>query len=271
MPKSRVSNNGGEPLTCDQKVNKDITAIGGNAIYEGMLHISSALIVLVGFGICMYGIGSKREGHPGGLHMIFFFVVAMLGYLESLQTCIGSFQNVSKPKTKQEKKQEKKQKFDEPSHPRAFRLHKLATDLDNVQSSLTIGRQIFFAFVVLLCLKLTTYPEIDLGNISEALFYIFIKTGLPGVIAVLFFGRHVPRLLSENPTTFMNIPGAIIVLYITLIIERIGTRLFSWVSNSSLKSCFDMYLYVYITYSLFKYRTIVTESVSNLLTELTNK
>merc|ERR1711937_397526 len=124
---------------------------------------------------------------------------------------------------------------------RAYVNHKLATRHHglNVQRFL-VGRQFFVVFVVFLSAQLTTYSDLT-WDIPRSLFILIIDTGFPGVMVVLSFGQLMPQLVAAtHPITFMNIPGAWIVIKIALGFEAIGITHFSWVLTFFTKFIFRM-------------------------------
>ena len=114
------------------------------------------------------------------------------------------------------------------SHPRAFRLHAMVKDGQNVQRFL-VGRQFFVVFVVFLIAQLTTFRNLDLG-LPEWLHVSIIDTGLAGALFTLCFGQLVPQLVaSTHPMLMMGFYGAYEATRLCITLEWLGICQASWV------------------------------------------
>lgn len=188
-------------------------------VTQGFKYVMSTIITCAAIAWICYGIGSGRAILPGPAvahFAVLIFVLILLAYLEGLQVAILALELQSGESWKE-------------SHPRAYRLHSLVTKGNNVQRFL-VGRQFYVVFVVFLCSQVTTFPSIHRpDSIPEVAWFILIETALPGALLVLAFGQLMPQLIASNyPVTFCNLPGAMVVLYITLILESVGITHFSW-------------------------------------------
>lgn len=199
-------------------------------LLDGVRYLVSTLLTVACFALIVWAIGAgyaPLKGHPGILYALFVFSVSLLGMLEGLQIAILNLERANA------------ERF---SHlHRAYVNHKLATRHHglNVQRFL-VGRQFFVVFVVFLSAQLTTYSDLELP-VPAWLFTLIIETGFPGVMVVLSFGQLMPQLVAAtHPITFMNIPGAWLVIQIALGFEAIGITHFSWVLTFFTKFIFRM-------------------------------
>lgn len=103
-------------------------------------------------------------------------------------------------------------------YPRAYRIHKLINQPDNVKRFI-IGRQFCTVLTGFLLAQIFTFANFPNPGYDPIAFFIIIKSGLVGVLIVLAFGQLMPELLAaEFPLRFLNMPGtvAIIVLRVYL-------------------------------------------------------
>jgi len=195
-------------------------------------YIISTCITLGCVGIVCYGIAkgyATLPGPPAALFVVLVLVLVLLAYLEGLQVAILALERIPA------------ESF-EHSHPRAYRVHKLATRGEglNVQRFL-VGRQFFVVFVVFVCAQLTTYPTLPRDIVPEWLMVAVIDTGLPGALIVLAFGQLMPQLIAAtHPRSFLNLFGTRQVVLLTLWVESLGITHFSWLLVRVVKWCFSM-------------------------------
>jgi len=199
-------------------------------IFDWTRYTVSTLLTIASLILIIWAIAAglaPLEGHPIVLYSLFVFSVSLLGMLEGLQIAILNLERANAERFKHLN--------------RAYVNHKLATRHHglNVQRFL-VGRQFFVVFVVFLSAQLTTYSDLT-WDIPRWLFILIIDTGFPGVMVVLSFGQLMPQLVAAtHPITFMNIPGAWIVIKIALGFEAIGITHFSWVLTFFTKFIFRM-------------------------------
>lgn len=249
----RLSRERIKPIT--KKKQKNQSADRCTKIADACRHVLSSLIYAAAIGTVTYGIGwgyAALPGHPAVLYAIFFFVIVLLGYLEGLQVAILALEKIPSERII--------------GHSRAYQTHKLATGRGglNVQRFL-IGRQFFVVFVVFLCAQLTTYPDLPRGDIPDFLFTMVIDTGLPGALIVLAFGQLVPQLIaSTHPVLFMNLPGTVYVVHLTLFFEFSGITHFSWLLVAAIRSLFKLPFYGNGGYNGIEQSTPEASSTSSL-------
>jgi hypothetical protein len=115
-------------------------------------------------------------------------------------------------------------------YPRAFRLHRLMNQPENVKRFI-IGRQFYTVLTNFLLAQIFTFANWDSDSIAmpKALFFILIKSGLCGVLVILAFGQLLPELLAaEYPLRFMNMPGSYAISAISLFFDSIGVGHAAW-------------------------------------------
>jgi hypothetical protein len=196
-------------------------------------HIFSASLTLAALAFVCYGniIGKAalKDTHWIVNFMIFIFALVLLAYLEGLQVAILALESSNREDW-------------EETHPRAFRLHEIATRGKNVQRFL-VGRQFFVIFVVMMSSQVTTFPELERPDEFPAfLWFALVETALPGALIVLAFGQLMPQLIaSRHSVLFCNLPGAICVLYLTLILEATGLTHFSWLLTATVARLFGIH------------------------------
>lgn len=94
-------------------------------------------------------------------------------------------------------------------YPRAYRIHKLINQPDNVKRFI-IGRQFCTVLTGFLLAQIFTFANFENEGYDPVAFFIIIKSGLVGVLIVLAFGQLMPELLAaEFPLRFMNMPGTV--------------------------------------------------------------
>ena len=94
-------------------------------------------------------------------------------------------------------------------YPRAYRIHKLINQPDNVKRFI-IGRQFCTVLTGFLLAQIFTFANFQNEGYDPVAFFIIIKSGLVGVLIVLAFGQLMPELLAaEFPLRFMNMPGMV--------------------------------------------------------------
>lgn len=160
----------------------------------------------------LWGIWTNQAVLPGPpiLHfLIFCFCLTLVAYLEGLQVAILNCEHVS-PENKKE------------SHPRAYKLMTSVREGNNVERFL-VGRQFFTIFVMTLMAQVTSFPDISHLGVPEAVWFIFISTGLPGAMVVTTIGSLQPQLLAaKDPWEFLNLRGSYSTLMLCYGLEWTG-------------------------------------------------
>lgn len=83
-------------------------------------------------------------------------------------------------------------------------------------------------------------PASSSSSIGDSFFYIFVQSGLPGVIITVTFAQLLPSIFSKQyPLPFLDIFGVHTVIRVALMIETIGIVKFVYVIFSCFKVCFD--------------------------------
>ena len=66
-------------------------------------------------------------------------------------------------------------------------------------------------------------------GLSPIVFWVFIKSGLVGVMIILAFGQLLPELLAaQYPLRFMNMRGSCAIVYISQVFDAIGVGHCAW-------------------------------------------
>lgn len=187
--------------------------------------ISSAMTVTYLVYI-MWGIWTNQAVLPGPpvLHFIIFcFCLTLVAYLEGLQVAILNCEHVDPEKRKE-------------SHPRAYKLMTSVRQGNNVERFL-VGRQFFTIFVMTLMAQVTSFPDIYHLGVPDAVWFIFISTGLPGAMVVTTIGSLQPQLLAaKDPWNFLNLRGSYSTLMLCYALEWTGICThFAWMLIAILK------------------------------------
>lgn len=78
------------------------------------------------------------------------------------------------------------------------------------------------------------------SSIVNTLFFIFVQSGLPGVIVTVTFAQLLPSIFSKQyPLPFLNIFGVYTIIRVALVIENIGIVKFVYVIFGCFKMCFN--------------------------------
>jgi hypothetical protein len=160
----------------------------------------------------MWGIWTNEAVLPGPsvLHfLIFCFCLTLVAYLEGLQVAILNCEHVDPEKRKE-------------THPRAYKLMTSVRQGNNVERFL-VGRQFFTIFVMTLMAQVTSFPDVSHLGIPDAVWVIFISTGLPGAMVVTTIGSLQPQLLAaKDPWNFLNLRGSYSTLMLCYALEWTG-------------------------------------------------
>jgi hypothetical protein len=186
--------------------------------FDILKHIWSTGVTLFSLFVVCYGISQKYSvlsAPVPALFLLFAAALTLLFYLEGLMICIVSTQYWD-PEDFRE------------SHPRAFALHKLVNKPDLVKRFI-VGRQFFTLLTNFLLAQITVFSTWSSEGYDPVLFFIFIRSGLVGVLIVLAFAQLLPELLAaRHPVAFMNFYGAITIVRLSLIIESLGVGHCAW-------------------------------------------
>jgi hypothetical protein len=160
----------------------------------------------------LWGIWTNEAVLPGPsvLHFIIFcFCLTLVAYLEGLQVAILNCEHVDPEEFKE-------------SHPRAYKLMVSCREGNNVERFL-VGRQFFTIFVMTLMAQVTSFPDISHLSVPDAVWFIFIATGLPGAMVVTTIGSLQPQLLAaKDPWNFLNLRGSYSTLMLCYGLEKSG-------------------------------------------------
>jgi Silicon transporter/Cyclin M transmembrane N-terminal domain len=114
------------------------------------------------------------------------------------------------------------------AYPRAYKLHKLINQPDNVKRFI-IGRQFCTVLTGFLLAQIFTFAQFPNPGYNPVGFFIIVRSGLVGVMIVLAFGQLMPELLAaEFPLRFMNMYGAYSVGYLSLFFDAVGVGHAAW-------------------------------------------
>jgi hypothetical protein len=160
----------------------------------------------------LWGIGTNQAvlpGHPVLHYLIFLFCLTLVAYLEGLQVAILNCEHVDPERRKE-------------SHPRAYKLMTSVRQGNNVERFL-VGRQFFTIFVMTMIAQVTSFPDISHLGVPDAVWFIFISTGLPGAMVVTTIGSLQPQLLAaKDPWNFLDLYGSNSVLNLCYGLEWTG-------------------------------------------------
>jgi len=114
------------------------------------------------------------------------------------------------------------------AYPNAYILHELVNRPDNVKRFI-MGRQFGTILVSFLMAQVSTFPDWSSDGYNPVLFYLFVKSGLPGVLFTLAFGQLMPELLAaEYPLRFMNMRLSSVIVKISLFFDTLGVGHCAW-------------------------------------------
>lgn len=176
--------------------------------------IGSLIIVFYGISIDAYVLPTPVPG----AFIIAILMMTVLYYLEGLMIAIVGVQYWDR-------------EIYRDYYPRAYRLHVLMSAPDNVKRFI-IGRQFFTVLTNFILAQIFTFPHWENSadsGIPPAIFYIGIKSGLPGVFVILAFAQLLPELLAaEYPLRFQNMYGSFAIARISLLYDSIGVGHAAW-------------------------------------------
>lgn len=125
------------------------------------------------------------------------------------------------------------------AYPRAYRIHKLINQPDNVKRFI-IGRQFCTVLTGFLLAQIFTFANFPNPGYDPIAFFIIVKSGLVGVLIVLAFGQLMPELLAAQfPLRFMDMPGTANRNRI----PNLDTSFFEYLSHLKLSCllCYDLF------------------------------
>jgi len=186
--------------------------------FDCLKYLWSSVATIGSVVIVIYGISSKTYILPvpvEGAFIIAGLTLTVLFYLEGLMIAIVTTQYWDPEQFRE-------------VYPRAYKIHKLINQPDNVKRFI-IGRQFCTVLTGFLLAEIFTFAFFVNTGYNEVLFYIVIKSGLVGVLIVLSFGQLMPELLAaEFPLRFMNMRGSYSICYLSLIFDAIGVGHCAW-------------------------------------------
>lgn len=208
---------------------------GGNpnlvhlSIFDYIKYTWSTCVTLGSMAIVLYGISKGAYVLPTpvvGAYIIAIVMMTILFYLEGLMIAIVGVQYWDR-------------EIYRDYYPRAYRMHELMSQPDNVKRFI-IGRQFFTVLTNFILAQVFTFPKWqDSGNIHPVLFFIGVKSGLPGIFIVLAFSQLLPELLAaEYPLRFQNMIGSFLIARISLIFDAIGVGHCAWAAYYTTRSLF---------------------------------
>lgn len=118
------------------------------------------------------------------------------------------------------------------TYPRAYAIHKLLEG-DGVDRFL-IGRQITVVFSVFILALLTSFTEMTEYPFTNSqlpawFIAVFLKSGMLGALVVVCIAQLTPQIVSSrSPVEFLNLPGMIFFVWVTLILEGSGICNATW-------------------------------------------
>ena len=139
---------------------------------------------------------------------------------------------------------------------RAAKTHKLMFEQGRGRlKQLLIGQSFMVVTCSFLIAQLTAFPNLSIDvllsilNVSnvtsspgviDTVFFIFVQSGLPGVIITVTFAQLLPSIFSKQyPLQFLNILGVHTTIRVALMIENIGIVKFVYVIFYGFKLFFN--------------------------------
>lgn len=208
---------------------------GGNpnlprlSLFDYVKYFWSTGVTLGSMAIVLYGISKGAYVLPTpvvGAYIIAIVMMTVLFYLEGLMIAIVGVQYWDR-------------EIYRDYYPRAFRMHELMSQPDNVKRFI-IGRQFFTVLTNFILAQVFTFPKWEASSdIHPALFYIGVKSGLPGIFIVLAFSQLLPELLAaEYPLRFQNMLGSFMIARLSLLYDAIGVGHCAWAVYFTTRSLF---------------------------------
>jgi len=186
--------------------------------FDYLKFLWSTCATLGSVGIILYGISIEAYVLPvnvAGAYIIALLMMANLFFLEGLMIAIVGTQYWD-PEAFQH------------AYPRAYKVHKLVNQPDNVKRFI-IGRQFFTVLTNFLLAQIFTFANWEDQGWDPVLFYIVIKSGLVGVLTVLAFSQLMPELLAaEYPLRFMDLYYSYSIVCISLVLDFLGVGHCAW-------------------------------------------
>jgi hypothetical protein len=128
--------------------------------------------------VVCYGISKKVYVLPVPVYVAYIVAICMLTvlfYLEGLMIAIVGTQYWDPEQFRD-------------AYPRAYEMHKFVNKPDNVKRFI-IGRQFFTVLTNFVLAQVFTFKYWDAGDFNPIVFFIFIKSGLVGVLIILAWGQ----------------------------------------------------------------------------------
>lgn len=186
--------------------------------FEAFKYAWSTFATLGSVGIIIYGIAVKAYVLPvpvAGGFIIAILMLTNLFFLEGLMIAIVGTQYWD-PESFRE------------SHPRAYKIHKLINQPENVKRFI-IGRQFCTVLTNFILAQIFTFANFPNPGWNPVIFFIIIKSGLVGVLTVLAFAQLLPELLAaEYPLRFMNLYYSYTVCVTSLFFDFLGVGHCAW-------------------------------------------
>lgn len=198
---------------------------GGNpnlnnlTVFDYIKYFWSTGVTLGSMAIVLYGLSKGAYVLPTpviGAYIIAIVMMTVLFYLEGLMIAIVGVQYWDR-------------EIYRDYYPRAYRLHELMSQPDNVKRFI-IGRQFFTVLTNFILAQVFTFPNWQgSDDIHPVLFYIGVKSGLPGIFIILAFSQLLPELLAaEYPLRFQNMIGSFTISRISLLYDAVGVGHCAW-------------------------------------------
>lgn len=181
-------------------------------------YVWSTVATMFSIVVVIYGISIKAyvlPVPPVAAYLIAVCMLTVLFYLEGLMIAIVGTQYWDPEQWKD-------------TYPRAYVMHKFVNQPENVKRFI-IGRQFFTVLTNFLLAQVFVFKGWECGNYNKIMFFILIKSGLVGVLIILSFGQLLPELLAaQYPLRFMNLPGALSVIYLSQFFDMCGVGHCAW-------------------------------------------
>lgn len=126
-----------------------------------------------------------------------------------------------------------------------------------------LGRQQIVVPFGFLVAQITHFGLLPMSGFPPVVKFLLVGFGLPAVLVLLQFSQLAPQLLAEsNNDTFLSLPGAFLLVYVALTIEKLGITYVSTFFVGAIKQVVNTYKIATPTHST---------ADSNEATTVTNK
>ena len=205
------------PIVCEDFHGTDLATIK-TGWFDIMKYMWSSAITLVSLLIVAYGLSKQYailKAPAVVLYIVFMASLTLLFYLEGLMIAIVATQYWDLVQFKE-------------THPRAYELHSIVNHRENVKKFIA-GRQFFTLLISFLLAQTSVFPRFPSNSYNPILFFVFVRSGLAGVLITLSFAQLLPELLAaRHPLSFMNFYGSVSVVQVTLCLEKLGVGHCAW-------------------------------------------